>query len=88
MKAASELTREYNVQTIVSMNPIMVDGTGMCGACRVEIGGETRFACVDGPEFDGHQVDWKLALQRSRMFVKEEKIAMDAKGGTCGCQRR
>ncbi|NLW63063.1 MAG: sulfide/dihydroorotate dehydrogenase-like FAD/NAD-binding protein, partial [Syntrophomonadaceae bacterium] len=63
MKAVSEVTKEFGVQTIVSLNPIMVDGTGMCGACRVEVGGETRFACVDGPEFDGHQVDWNLAQQ-------------------------
>ena len=58
MKAVSQVTKEFGVKTIVSLNPIMVDGTGMCGACRVEVGGETRFACVDGPEFDGHQVDW------------------------------
>jgi ferredoxin--NADP+ reductase len=63
------------------MNTIMVDGTGMCGACRVVIGEETKFACVDGPEFDGHLVDWNIAQMRSRMFVKEEKIAMEA----CSC---
>ncbi len=87
MKAVSEVTREFGVKTIVSLNPIMVDGTGMCGACRVEVGGETRFACVDGPEFDGHQVDWKLAQQRARMFLAQEKIADEARGGGCRCQK-
>ena len=87
MKAVSEVTREFGVKTIVSLNPIMVDGTGMCGACRVEVGGETRFACVDGPEFDGHQVDWNLAQQRARMFLAQEKIADEARGGGCRCQK-
>lgn len=87
MKAVSEVTKEFGVQTIVSLNPIMVDGTGMCGACRVEVGGETRFACVDGPEFDGHQVDWNLAQQRARMFLAQEKIADEAHGGGCRCQK-
>jgi len=87
MKAVSEVTREFGVKTIVSLNPIMVDGTGMCGACRVEVGGETRFACVDGPEFDGHEVDWNLAQQRARMFLAQEKIADEARGGGCRCQK-
>lgn len=87
MKAVSEVTKEFGVKTIVSLNPIMVDGTGMCGACRVEVGGETRFACVDGPEFDGHQVDWNLAQQRARMFLAQEKIADEAHGGGCRCQK-
>ncbi|HWP98017.1 MAG TPA: sulfide/dihydroorotate dehydrogenase-like FAD/NAD-binding protein [Syntrophomonadaceae bacterium] len=87
MKAVSQLTLEFGVPTIVSLNPIMVDGTGMCGACRVEVGGKTRFACVDGPEFDGHQVDWELAQQRSRMFLAQEKVATESGGGECGCRR-
>ncbi len=87
MKAVSQVTKEFGVKTIVSLNPIMVDGTGMCGACRVEVGGETRFACVDGPEFDGHEVDWDLAQQRARMFLAQEKIADEARGGGCRCQK-
>lgn len=89
MKAVSEVTREFGVKTIVSLNPIMVDGTGMCGACRVAVGGETKFACVDGPEFDGHEVDWPLAQQRAKMFLTQEKIAdhHHAHGGGCGCQK-
>ncbi len=87
MRAVSNLTRQYNVPTVVSMNPIMVDGTGMCGACRVSLGEKTKFACVDGPEFDGHQVDWDLALRRSAIFKSEEKKALDTgccnKGGAC-----
>jgi ferredoxin--NADP+ reductase len=75
MKAVCELSKPYGVKTTVSLNPIMVDGTGMCGACRVVVDSETKFACVDGPEFDGHQVDWELAQMRSRMFQEEEKIA-------------
>ncbi|NLC76683.1 MAG: sulfide/dihydroorotate dehydrogenase-like FAD/NAD-binding protein [Clostridia bacterium] len=87
MRAVSEVTRPSGIKTIVSMNPIMVDGTGMCGACRISVGNETKFACVDGPEFDGHLVDWDLALRRSIMYKDEEKRAM-AKGqcgGGCGC---
>jgi ferredoxin--NADP+ reductase len=81
MKAVAEATKQYQIKTLVSMNTIMVDGTGMCGACRVVIGEETKFACVDGPEFDGHLVDWNIAQMRARMFLKEEKIAMEA----CSC---
>jgi ferredoxin--NADP+ reductase len=90
MQAVSEASRSYGVKTIVSMNPIMVDGTGMCGACRVAVGGETKFACVDGPEFDGHLVDWQLARNRSRMFLAEEKIAQEhsCSGGECQCQKK
>lgn len=90
MKAASEMTRPYGIKTIVSLNPIMVDGTGMCGACRVAVGGNTMFACVDGPEFDGHQVDWSIAELRSRMFVNEEIIAMNkcCSGGEGQCQKQ
>ena len=75
MRAVCELTRRYGIKTIVSMNPIMIDGTGMCGGCRVTVGGETKFACVDGPDFDGHQVDFDQAIRRSRMFAEGEKIS-------------
>lgn len=91
MEAVCQLTKEKNIPTTVSMNPIMVDGTGMCGACRVQVGGKTRFACVDGPEFDGHLVDWSLARQRLRMFAQEEKRALsehtpeNAEGGRTAC---
>ena len=73
MKAVCELTKKYNIKTIVSMNPVMIDGTGMCGGCRVTVGGETKFACVDGPDFDGHLVDFDQAIRRSKMFAKEER---------------
>lgn len=88
MRTVCETTRPYGVKTIVSMNPIMVDGTGMCGACRVSVGGETKFACVDGPEFDGHQVDWQLAMRRAAMYKEEEMRALAAAncGGDCGCR--
>ncbi|MFC1683247.1 sulfide/dihydroorotate dehydrogenase-like FAD/NAD-binding protein [Candidatus Zixiibacteriota bacterium] len=85
MKAVCDLTRNFSIRTIVSLNSIMVDGTGMCGACRVEVGGKTRFVCVDGPEFDGHQVDFDLLMARLRMYLPEEKQAMEAlkeKAGT------
>jgi NAD(P)H-flavin reductase len=77
MKFASAVTRPFGIPTRVSLNSIMLDGTGMCGTCRVEVGGKTRFACVDGPEFDGHQVDWNLLLDRLSQYKEEEKIAMD-----------
>ncbi|MDF1592032.1 MAG: sulfide/dihydroorotate dehydrogenase-like FAD/NAD-binding protein [Desulfobacterales bacterium] len=73
MKFVSKLTKEYNVKTVVSLNPIMVDGTGMCGCCRVSIGGQTQFACVDGPEFDGHQVDYDELMQRLQAYAEQEK---------------
>ena len=73
MKAVSNMTREYKVPTLVSLNPIMVDGTGMCGGCRVSVGGETKFACVDGPEFDGHQVDFDELNLRLRAYLADEK---------------
>jgi ferredoxin--NADP+ reductase len=76
MKFVCITTEKYNVKTIVSLNSIMVDGTGMCGACRIEVGGETRFACVDGPEFDGHKVDFDLLMSRQRMYLDEEKSAL------------
>lgn len=77
MKAVSELTKPYGVQTLVSLNPIMMDGTGMCGACRVIIGDTMKFACVDGPEFDGHEVDFGLLMARQKMYSPQEKISME-----------
>jgi ferredoxin--NADP+ reductase len=77
MKAVVNTTREPKIKTYVSLNPIMVDGTGMCGACRVTVGGRTRFACVDGPDFDGHEVDFDEMTKRMKMYVKYEKIAYD-----------
>jgi ferredoxin--NADP+ reductase len=76
MRAACRVTSTYSVPTVVSLNPIMVDGTGMCGACRVTVGGETKFACVDGPEFDGHQVDFDELTKRLRMYLGDERRAM------------
>ncbi|MGB5986089.1 MAG: sulfide/dihydroorotate dehydrogenase-like FAD/NAD-binding protein [Desulfobacterales bacterium] len=73
MKFVSKLTAEYKVPTLVSLNPIMVDGTGMCGGCRVSVGGETKFACVDGPEFDGHLVDYDELMRRLNAYCGEEK---------------
>jgi len=73
MKAVANITKEYKVPTLVSLNPIMVDGTGMCGGCRVSIGGETKFACVDGPEFDGHKVDFDELMLRLRAYEEDEK---------------
>jgi len=75
MKVVSDLTRKYNIRTVVSLNPIMVDGTGMCGGCRVSVGDETKFACVDGPEFDGHLVDFDNLMLRNRRFIEEERHA-------------
>ena len=80
MKFCARTTEPFAVPTIVSLNPIMVDGTGMCGCCRVEVGGETKFTCVDGPEFDGHLVDWDLLFARQRIYIDEEKHAME-----CAC---
>ena len=77
MKFCALTTQPFGVPTIVSLNSIMVDGTGMCGACRVEVGGKTRFVCVDGPEFDGHQVDWDQLLARQRIYPEQEKLAVD-----------
>jgi ferredoxin--NADP+ reductase len=73
MKFVSEITREHGVKTLVSLNPIMVDGTGMCGGCRVTVGGETKFACVDGPEFDGHKVDFDELMLRLQAYREDEK---------------
>lgn len=77
MKFVSQLTKQYGIKTIVSLNSIMVDGTGMCGACRVEVGGKTKFACVDGPEFDGHEVNYDLLMKRLATYKEEEKLAYD-----------
>ena len=85
MKFVCLLTKELNIPTVVSMNPIMVDGTGMCGACRLMVGGEVKFACVDGPEFDGHKVDFDLAMKRQQMYKTEEGRALLKlqEGGSC-----
>lgn len=77
MKFVSETTRPFGVKTIVSMNTIMVDGTGMCGGCRLTVGGETKFACVDGPDFDGHQVDFDEAMRRAAIYKPQEQAARD-----------
>ncbi len=92
MKFVCLLTKELGIHTVVSVNPIMVDGTGMCGACRVQVGNEVKFACVDGPEFDGHLVDFDQAMKRQQMYKTQEGRAMLAltegathKNGGCGC---
>jgi ferredoxin--NADP+ reductase len=77
MKFVSKLTKEYGVKTIVSLNPIMVDGTGMCGGCRVTVGGQTKFACVDGPEFDGHKVDYDELMLRLQAYCEDEKLCYE-----------
>ena len=77
MKFVCELTRPYGIRTVISMNPIMIDGTGMCGGCRITVGGETRFACVDGPDFDGHLVDFDEAMRRSAMYRDRERQSME-----------
>lgn len=78
MKFVCKVTEKYDIPTTVSMNPVMIDGTGMCGGCRIVVGGETKFACVDGPDFDGHKVDWDSAMKRGRMFKDyEEKSCAD-----------
>lgn len=77
MRAVAEVTRPYKIKTIVSLNPIMVDGMGMCGACRVIVGGKTRFTCVDGPEFDAHEIDFAELIRRQRAFIEEEKMALE-----------
>lgn len=77
MRAVCKLTEQYNIPTTVSMNPVMIDGTGMCGGCRVIVGGETKFACVDGPDFDGHKIDWDAAIKRQQMFKNQERLSCD-----------
>jgi len=89
MKNVAEATRPLGIHTVVSLNPIMVDGTGMCGGCRVAVGNEIKFACVDGPEFDAHLVDFKGLIARQRMYLPQEKIALEHeehRGGACRCQ--
>ena len=83
MKFVCETTRPYGIKTIVSMNTIMVDGTGMCGGCRLTVGGETKFACVDGPDFDGHLVDFDGAMRRGAMYKAQERAAVERREGHC-----
>lgn len=84
MRAVADTTREPKVKTLVSMDPLMVDGTGMCGGCRVNVGGKVQFACVDGPCFDAHEVDFDTSMRRNKAYVKEEKQALDR----LGCMER
>ena len=77
MKFVCKLTKEYGIKTVVSMNPIMIDGTGMCGGCRLTVGGKTKFACVDGPDFDGHEVDFDEAMERASAYRDFERKAHD-----------
>ncbi len=77
MRAVANVTKPHNIKTVVSLNPLMVDGTGMCGACRVTVGGETKFTCVDGPEFDAHLVDFGELMSRQRTYLEEEKVALE-----------
>jgi 2-polyprenylphenol hydroxylase and related flavodoxin oxidoreductases len=84
MKFCALTTKPYGVKTVVSLNIIMVDGTGMCGGCRVTIGGKTKFVCVDGPEFDGHEVDWNNMLQRMGAFKPQEQEALHRFGANDG----
>jgi len=77
MRAVSEVTRGYGIKTVASLNPIMVDGTGMCGGCRVQVGGQTKFACVDGPEFDAHAVDFRELADRLTAYRPQERAAME-----------
>lgn len=85
MKFVCKLTEKYGIKTTVSMNPIMIDGTGMCGGCRLTVGGEMKFACVDGPDFDGHKVDFDEAIERGRMYAEFERHAYDE---TCNLLQR
>ncbi|MDO9464398.1 MAG: sulfide/dihydroorotate dehydrogenase-like FAD/NAD-binding protein [bacterium] len=88
MKFVCLMTKQFNIPTIVNLNPIMVDGTGMCGSCRVTVGGEVKFACVDGPEFDGHLVDFDELTNRNARFLDEEKESLCASGkGVCRCKK-
>lgn len=87
MKNVSEMTKPYNIRTIVTLTPIMMDGMGMCGVCRVTVGGKMKFGCVDGPEFDGHAVDFDQLINRQRMFLPEERLSslMREMQGSCAC---
>jgi ferredoxin--NADP+ reductase len=90
MKFCAKMTKEFGVKTLVSLNPIMLDGTGMCGCCRVQVGGRMQFACVDGPEFDGHEVDFEELALRLRSYLPEEKASYDqflaGQGHSCSCK--
>jgi len=83
MKAVSEVTKPHGIKTVVSLNPIMIDGTGMCGGCRVAVGGKVKFACVDGPEFDAHEVDFKNLVDRNRMYEEYEKKSLEKYEHAC-----
>jgi hypothetical protein len=91
MRTTTEVTRPYGIKTIASLNPIMVDGMGMCGACRVSVGGLTKFACIDGPEFDAHSTDFEELIRRLKIYPPEERLALDfhekAPGGICKCRQ-
>lgn len=88
MKFVAKLTKEFGVKTTVSMNPIMIDGTGMCGGCRLTVNGEVKFACVDGPDFDGHEVDFDEAIRRSRMYSSFEKEAYEKVCASCNLLKK
>jgi NAD(P)H-flavin reductase len=88
MKGCAEATRPHKIKTVVSLNPLMVDGTGMCGGCRVKVGGQVKFACVDGPDFDGHEVDFDDLMSRLRRFAKEEKTATERWSESCRMKDR
>ena len=89
MKVTCEVTRPTGIKTFVSLNPVMVDGTGMCGSCRVIVGGETKFACVDGPEFDAHKVDFNTLIARLRTYQPEEKESLEQYNAhICACKGR
>ena len=89
MKNVSEITKHFGVPTVVTLTPIMVDGMGMCGVCRVTVGGKMKFGCVDGPEFDGHQVDFDELIKRQRLFLPEERLSsLLWELGGCGCDRK
>ncbi|MGD9488458.1 MAG: sulfide/dihydroorotate dehydrogenase-like FAD/NAD-binding protein [Calditrichaceae bacterium] len=88
MKAVAEVTRPFNIKTVVSLNPIMVDGTGMCGGCRVVVGNESKFACVDGPEFDAHLVDFKNLSDRNKMYAKYENLSLQKFKHECNLDKQ
>ena len=87
MASVAKVTKPYNLKTIVSLNSIMVDGTGMCGACRVAVGGKTKFVCVDGPEFDAHEVDFELLISRQRIYCDHEGVCYDLYEEECKCRK-
>ena len=88
MKAVADVTRDHSIKTVVSLNPIMIDGTGMCGGCRVSVGGQVKFACVDGPEFDAHEVDFKNLTDRNRMYAEYEKKSLEKYEHECKLQKQ